>query len=596
MIYNTLIQGAALSAGLLTATAQEYVVPPATMNPATYHDWAHKHWVWLQHGSSNQQNSTDLVQGYLDRGIPVGAVNIDSEWATEFNNFEVNTDKYPDLPGFVASMHKQDIRVTMWTTSMVNVENPDYEFCKESNFLVRDGYGLVRPINWWKGSGALLDYSNPDAVAWWHSKLDKVLSLDAEGNGIDGFKTDQTDLYITEYILLSGAALGYENRSLTYRDYANYYYRDFFYYTREHRGDAGLIMSRPEDCALDRITKICTPASPYDVMYSGWVGDDDATFNGLTGCLRKVIYSAWNNYANFGCDIGGYRGDSSTLDKDVFVRWTQFGAFIPLMENGGGGEHRPWMYDDETVDIYRKFVLEHYRLIPYWMNAGMASMESNGKKSALKPLAVKPEDTADPLNPQPTTYSYLIGEDILVHPVVNDKSLVEMTFPAGVNTVWLNWWNPTDMSTAVDGKDSDYTFVQKVPFDSYPVYVKKNSFIPLQDNSDESLLFTWFCPDVTENGEINTKTTTVREPESSGPGLESTAVLQGSVFSGTITAHSGSKKAGFALIGVSRPTSITSTPANSCELKYEETTQVATIVCDIALGVEVTLEGVEPIY
>jgi alpha-glucosidase (family GH31 glycosyl hydrolase) len=152
-----------------------------------------------------------------ERDIPVGAVNIDSEWATEFNNFVVNPEKFPEFKSLVTSMHDMNVRVTMWTTSMVNVENPDYDFCVENNFLVRNGNGEVRPINWWKGSGALIDYSNPDAVAWWHGNMDRVLNIEGSGMGIDGFKTDQTDLYITEYILLSGAALGYNNVSLTYR-------------------------------------------------------------------------------------------------------------------------------------------------------------------------------------------------------------------------------------------------------------------------------------------------------------------------------------------------------------------------------------------
>ena len=164
-------------------------------------------------------------------------------------------------------MHDLDVMVTMWTTSMVNVENPDYEFCVENNYFVRNGNGEVRPIHWWKGDGALLDYSNPEAVKWWHANMDKVLDA-----GIDGFKCDETDMYIMEYIALSGAALGYQNVSLTFRDYANYYYRDFLYYPREKRGDdSTLIMSRPIDCGLDGITKVCGPSSPYDVMYSGWM-------------------------------------------------------------------------------------------------------------------------------------------------------------------------------------------------------------------------------------------------------------------------------------------------------------------------------------
>lgn len=304
-----------------------------------------------------------------------------------------------------------------------------------------------------------------------------------------------------------------------------------------------------------------------------------------------------DNYANFGCDIGGYRGDSGDEHKDAFVRWAQFGAFIPLMENGGGGEHRPWMYDDETVDIYRKFVLEHYRLIPYWMITGMESMESGGQKSALKPIAVKPEDAEDYENPQPSTYSYLIGDDLLVHPVVNELSIVDMTFPAGENDVWLNWWNPIDMSSAVSGKDSEYTFVQKIPFDSYPVYVKKNAFVPLQENiEDGTVMFTWFCPDALESNEINTKGTVVREPSSVGTGMKATVSLQEGVFSGSISAHAG-YPAGFSVVGVSDATSLSITPEGACDRTYVDETKTLTISCaDTSLGVVVSAAGVNPLF
>jgi len=38
----------------------------------------------------------------------------------------------------------------------------------------------------------------------------------------------------------------------------------------------------------------------------------------------------------------------------------QAGALLPFMENGGNGMHQPWLFDVETVDIYRKFVAIHY--------------------------------------------------------------------------------------------------------------------------------------------------------------------------------------------------------------------------------------------
>ena len=61
-----------------------------------------------------------------------------------------------------------------------------------------------------------------------------------------------------------------------------------------------------------------------------------------------MIYSAWMGYGNYGCDVGGYRNDN-TAYSTYFLRSAQLNAFLPLMENGGGGEHRPWMYQ---VSIY----------------------------------------------------------------------------------------------------------------------------------------------------------------------------------------------------------------------------------------------------
>lgn len=247
------------------------VVPSVNLNPSNYHKWAHYNWVWLKNSEGNQQSVSNLVQTYLDNGIPVGAVNIDSTWATQFNNFEVDTKKFPDFGGLIKSFHDENIRVILWATSMVNVENPDFNMCVENDYLVRDVRGKVYPIHWWHGDGGLLDYTNPKAVAWWHSKMDQVLDL-----GVDGFKCDGTDPYIAEYII-TGGAMGYQNQSITMEQYSNSYYGDFFYYTREKRGDVGLIMSRPVDCLVDPVTKVCSNFSPKDVMYSGWVGDDDAT-------------------------------------------------------------------------------------------------------------------------------------------------------------------------------------------------------------------------------------------------------------------------------------------------------------------------------
>ena len=182
------------------------------------------------------------------------------------------------------------------------------------------------------------------------------------------------------------------------------------------------------------------------------MGDDDATFNGLRGCLRKVIYSSWAGFANFGCDIGGYRGSDSTKDRRLFLRWAQLGAFLPLMENGGAGEHRPWEYDAEVTREYRRLAVEHHRLSAYLHSSGADAMQAGiSLVRAVDTETILPSDISrSALFPQPRTYSYRLGPDLLVHPAVYDMvnrtdiARVRMEFPTdAASSVWLDYWRMT---------------------------------------------------------------------------------------------------------------------------------------------------------
>lgn len=107
-------------------------------------------------------------------------------------------------------------------------------------------------------------------------------------------------------------------------------------------------MSRPVDgIPLTGNTKYFMKFSPKYVMYSGWVGDQDPTFDGLKDAMSNIIWSAWYNYTNFGSDIGGYRGGKRT--GELLIRWAQMGAFMPLMENGGENSHVPWDYETNST-------------------------------------------------------------------------------------------------------------------------------------------------------------------------------------------------------------------------------------------------------
>ena len=157
--------------------------------------------------------------------------------------------------------------------------------------------------------------------------------------------------------------------------YSTAYYQDFFDYTRLKLGNDRIITARPVYTYGYDVGPLVKEAAfaPREINWAGWGGDQDATFDGLRKALLNMYFSAQLGYVAFGSDIGGYREDDTYPNgrsKEVFIRGAQLGAFNPVMENGGGGEHRPWKFDTQTTDVYRTFVKLHYAIVPYLMAEG----------------------------------------------------------------------------------------------------------------------------------------------------------------------------------------------------------------------------------
>jgi len=124
------------------------------------------------------------------------------------------------------------------------------------------------------------------------------------------------------------------------------------------------------------------------------------------------------------------------------------------MENGGGGEHRPWEFDQQTVDIYRTFVKLHYALVPYLMQTASDSYQAN--KSMVSFF-------------NKFDYQYLLGNDLFVAPFLDTGINIDITFPPGDNWVYLF------DSTMVYSGGTTQTLI--VSLDEFPVFVKEGKDI-----------------------------------------------------------------------------------------------------------------------
>jgi alpha-glucosidase (family GH31 glycosyl hydrolase) len=416
-------------------TGGDYVVPPVANPAPPWPEWVLRPWVWED--ESTAESAAALVQGYQDHGIPVGAVIIDSPWETGYNTFLFAPDRYPDPRSMVEAFHAAGVRVFLWATSTVNLDSPNYLEGFNGGYYLNNG----RTIAWWKGRGSYLDYTNPEAVAWWHAQMDYALDL-----GIDGWKVDMTDDYLRRWGTLSGYA-----GAITIEEYQDLYYRDFFTYTRERLGNDRVITARPVDAmGKDRGDDF----APVDVSFAAWVGDQEPTWDGLRGALANYRLSAEKGYVNFGSDIGGYMKGDVLRDPELFLRWTELGALSPIMENGGQGEHRPWMYDAVTLDVYRAYANLHAALLPYLYSEGARSYREGVSLVRFLPAGKD---------------HYLLGASLLVAPIAEPTPELAVTFPAGT---WIDWWSGIEIA-------GDSVYWMATPLDVLPIFVRRGAILPL---------------------------------------------------------------------------------------------------------------------
>jgi alpha-D-xyloside xylohydrolase len=137
--------------------------------------------------------------------------------------------------------------------------------------------------------------------------------------------------------------------------------------------------------------------------------------------------------------------------------------------HGSGSYRVPWLFDEESVDVLRKFTKLKCSLMPYIFAASRQAHQKGTPVMRAMILEFPDDPACDYLDRQ-----YMLGNSLLVAPVFSSSGQVEYYVPAGL---WTNFLT----GNIVQGP----AWVREThDFMSLPLMVRPNSIIPVGNHND----------------------------------------------------------------------------------------------------------------
>lgn len=403
----------------------------------------------------------------LDRGRELrlaGTVKlIDASWESYYNSFDFHPSRFPEPERLLNHAHDQGYRVILWISPWLVRDDPPsayYTLCAERGYFIKRPSGEVyvhRLGNSPTFLGSCLDFTHPSAVAWWQAHIRRLVRL-----GADGFKTDFGEQIPEDAVFCDGR---------TGRELHNLYPR--LYNQATHAA------MRSETHGILLARSAWDGSQAYSAI---WAGDQTSDFGPATGLASVIIagqsagLSGFPFWAN---DIGGYFG---TPTDEVFIRWTQFGAFSPIMQVHGLGQREPWAFEPETLAIYRRYAQLHMDLLPYLRSFARQAAETGLPILRALPL-VFPDDPGvwgDPSSGPGqgvAEHEYCFGDQLLVAPVYWGGDRFRTVYlPQGQ---WRDFWTGAPY-------EGGQTCRLAAPLETIPVLARAGSLVPLLDPSADT--------------------------------------------------------------------------------------------------------------
>lgn len=411
----------------------------ATQLPA----WSYGLWLTTSFTTRyDEQTILSFVDGMAQRDIPLHVFHFDCFWMQgyEWCNFAWDRQMFPDPEGLLRKLKERGLRVCLWINPYIAQKSPLFKEARDAGYLLRRPNGDVWQWDMWQAGMGLVDFTNPDACAWYQSKLKLLMDM-----GVDCFKTDFGERIPTDCQYADGS-----DPVLMHNLYTLLYNRCVFELLEKERGKGEAIV----------FARSATVGSQRYPLH--WGGDSTSTFPSMAESLRAGLSLGLCGFSYWSHDISGFE-DMAT--PEVYMRWAQFGLLSSHSRLHGSSSYRvPWLFGERASQVVRQFVNLKCQLMPYLLAAASESHRTGLPMMRAMVLEFPGDRACEELDRQ-----YMLGDQLLVAPVFSADGLVEYYLPEGR-------WTHLISGEVVKG---GAWRTERYDFDSLPLFVREGSILTM---------------------------------------------------------------------------------------------------------------------
>ena len=349
----------------------------------------------------SQKEGLEIAKQLRAHKIPSDVIHFDTGWfGVDWQcDYQFAKDRFEDPVKMLKQLAKDGFHTCLWQLPYFTPKN---RFFPE---IIEKGMHVVNATGGMPVEDAILDFSNPETVSWYQSKIAGLLK-----QGVSTIKCDFGEAAPYNGFYHSGKGGLYEHNLYPLR-----YNKALWEEVERNYPGEGIIWARSAWAGSQR----------YALH---WGGDAATTNIGLLGDLRGGLSFGLSGFSFWSHDMGGF---VTASPEDIYRRWLPFGFLSSHTRAHGAPPTEPWLISESFTDAFRDCAEMKYKLMPY-VYAQAKDCSERGLPMVRALLVEFPHDKGAWL----VEDEYMFGSQILVAPLLESGNSRDVYLPKGM---WIDY-------------------------------------------------------------------------------------------------------------------------------------------------------------